>query len=313
MNILLGCNHLHELGGSEQHLYTLAKGFKRLGDNVYVLLGNFTLKGSMSEILSKELNIEVDEMPTGIHFDAVFLSHTSTVNRFIEEVYSRNDLSFNDENIYQICHGIFSSLEMPHSWHKLKHIAISKEVEQSIKKKNGSDYNVITVHNPIDVHHFHFTNSNKIVKNVYSLSQNDDFNSLLLEICNEKGFNFSKNNKHTNPNPDIRGELSNADLVFSLGRGCYEAMSMGKNVIIADSRGYMNDSLMDGLVDDTNFLFFLENNCSGRYSKKQATKESILAEIDKYSLQNTTRNRVMVENFLSVGNTIKKLKSICNL
>ena len=30
MNIILGCNHLHELGGSEQHLYSLAEEFKNL-------------------------------------------------------------------------------------------------------------------------------------------------------------------------------------------------------------------------------------------------------------------------------------------
>ena len=88
MNILLGSNHLHELGGSEQHLYTLAKEFKRQGHKVYVILGNFTLKGSMSYILKKHLDIVVDDIPQNIFFDRVFLSHTSTVKRFKEEVYT---------------------------------------------------------------------------------------------------------------------------------------------------------------------------------------------------------------------------------
>ena len=45
MNIILGCNHLARIRGSEQHLFSLAKEFKLLKHNVFILLGNFTLKG----------------------------------------------------------------------------------------------------------------------------------------------------------------------------------------------------------------------------------------------------------------------------
>jgi len=101
MNILLGCNHLNELGGAEQHLYTLSKAFSKLNHNVYVILGNFSLKGIMSDKLRDELNINVDEIPKNISFDAVFLSHSSTVKRFKDEFYNRKDLSFNNNNIFQ--------------------------------------------------------------------------------------------------------------------------------------------------------------------------------------------------------------------
>tara|TARA_R110001592_G_scaffold150456_1_gene376445 strand:- start:433 stop:1371 length:939 start_codon:yes stop_codon:yes gene_type:complete len=298
MNILLGCNHLHELGGSEQHLYTLAEEFTRLNHNVYVLLGNFTLKGKMSQQLKEKLNIEVDVMPTNTNFDAVFLSHKSTIKRFIKEVYTKSDLKFNDKNIYQICHGIFSDLEYPHPCSLLNYIAISEEVEISVRNKISDSQEVYKILNPINTNHFYPIGSNKKIKNVYSLSQNDNFNLQIKDICNFLGFTFKKNNKHTNPVNDIRDNLKNADLVFSLGRGCYEAMAMGKNVIIADSRGYMSDSLMDGLVNSDNFKSFIKNNCSGRNLKKQISTTNIIKEIDKYSLENCQSNRkLIIENF----------------
>ena len=293
MNILLGCNHLHELGGSEQHLFTLAKQFTKDGHNVYVILGNFTLKGSMSELLEKQLSIKVDEIPIGVKFDRVFLSHTSTVKRFKEEFFTRKDLTFDKGRMFQICHGVYPELEQPFEWELLKYIAITEEVKFSILKKTGKLSFVIP--NPIDTNYFYQTESNLNIRNVYSLSQNDNFNTLLKEICDEKGFSFTKNNKHTNPTLDIRKNIEIADLVFSLGRGCFEAMSMGKNVIIADDRGYMENSYMDGLVTHRNFEDFLKNNCSGRFSKIKPTKQNILQEIGEYSVKNCSDNRKILK------------------
>lgn len=297
MNIILGCNHLHELGGSEQHLYSLAEEFKNLNHNVYVLLGNFTLKGKMSKLLKDNLNIDVDVMPTNTTVDAVFLSHQTTINRFVKEVYSRSDLKFNDQNLFQICHGIFSELESPSFWHKLKYIAISEEVQTSVLSKTNNTKLVYQILNPINTKQFYHTTSNSRIENVYSLSQNDEFNNLIGEICKDFNYNFSKNNKHTNPTFDIRKNLADADLVFSLGRGCYEAMSMCKNVIVADSRGYMNNSFMDGLIHVDNFGYYIKNNCSGRYLKNTPTKENIIEEMSKYSLKNCELNRVVIKTF----------------
>lgn len=304
MNILLGSNHLHELGGSEQHLYTLAKEFKRQGHKVYVMLGNFTLKGSMSYILKKHLDIVVDEIPQNTYFDRVFLSHTSTVKRFKEEVYTRSDLKFNSDKIFQICHGVFPQLEQPFDWEILKYIAISNEVKQHIQSIKNNAY-IVVLHNPIDTNYFYKSSCNSAIKRVYSLSQNDTFNDLIKEICKERNYEFSSNNKHTNPTLDIRRKIDDADLIFSLGRGCFEAMSMGKNVIVADDRGYMSKSYMDGLVTSHNFSDFLNNNCSGRFSKINPTKENLILEIEKYSSSNGVQNRKVLKVFCDS-------KKICN-
>jgi len=310
MNIILGCNHLHELGGSEQHLFALAEEFTNQNHNVYVLLGNFTLKGKMSNQLKEKLEIEVDVMPSNTFIDAVFLSHKSTVNRFLKEVYTKKDLQFNDKNIYQICHGIFSDLESPHPCSLLNYVAISEEVERNVRDKISNSQKVYKIFNPINTNYFYSIGSNKKIKNVYSLSQNDDFNLQIKDICSFLGFNFKKNNKHTNPVHDIRDNLKNADLVFSLGRGCYEAMAMGKNVIIADSRGYMSNSLMDGLVNSDNFKSFIKNNCSGRYSKTKITTTNIIKEIDKYSIDNCKSNRQIIIDNLDTKKIISQFLNL---
>lgn len=312
MNIILGCNHLHELGGSEQHLFSLAEEFKKLKHNVYVLLGNFTLKGKMSKQLKEKLGIEVDVMPSNTRVDAVFLSHKSTVNRFLKEVYTQKDLKFNEKNFYQICHGVFSDLEAPHPSALLNYIAISEEVKISVKNQISNSQKVYKILNPINTDYYYKTSSNKKIKKVYSLSQNDDFNSKIKDICTFLGFTFKKNNKHTNPVFDIRENLEDADLVFSLGRGCYEAMSMGKNVIIADSRGYMSDSLMDGLVNSKNFNSFIINNCSGRFSKLEANTTNIIKEIDKYSLDNCESNRRTIIQSLDIKKIISDFLKLIN-
>jgi hypothetical protein len=69
---------------------------------------------------------------------------------------------------------------------------------------------------------------------------------------------------------------------------------------------------MDGMVTEKNFPFFIENNCSGRFSMIKPTKENILLEIEKYSPENGNKNRLIAKQFcdsikisnylLSVGN-----------
>ncbi len=310
MNILLGCNHLNELGGSEQHLYTLSKAFSKLNHNVYVILGNFTLKGIMSDKLRDELNINVDEIPKNISFDAVFLSHSSTVKRFKDEFYNRKDLSFNNNNIFQICHGKFHNIENPSLWDKLGFIAISDEIYDHVIDKTNGNSDVYKILNPIDTDLFHYTISNPIPKSIFSLSQSEEFNTILSEICSELKMTFTKNNKHTNPNPDIRKNIENSDIVVSLGRGCYEAMSMGKNVLIADFRSYMNDGLMDGLVTDDWFNYFVKNNCSGRFFNNKASKKNLIEEINNYNVDNCYPNRKHIVESLDYIKIAKDYLSI---
>ena len=85
---------------------------------------------------------------------------------------------------------------------------------------------------------------------------------------------------------------------------------MCKNVIIADSRNYTVNSFMDGMVTEKNFAFFIENNCSGRYSMIKPTKENILLEIEKYSVENGNKNRLIAKLFCDSNKISNYLLSI---
>jgi hypothetical protein len=307
MNILLGCNHLHELGGSEQYNYTLAESFIKQGYNVYVMLGNHTLKGAMSDAMKNNLGIDVDVIPKDIKFNAVFLSHNTTVKRFQNEIYNRVDLSFNDNDIYQVLHGKFSQVENPFLWDKLQYVAISIEVYDYATGFLGSRKKIAIEYNPINVFKFKLTEINKEPKHLYSLSQSQDFNQLLAKVCSELGLDFSFNNKHHNPTFDIQKRIKDADIVVSLGRGCFEAMAMGKNVIIADQRSYMPRGVMDGIVTCENFLDFLENNCSGRYSDKIVSEDNIIQEIRKYDYNQGKLNRKMIIDYMNADHISSNL------
>jgi len=310
MNILLGCNHLHEIGGSEQFNYTLAKAFINSGVNVYVMLGNHTLKGLMSAEMKKDLGIEVDLIPRNLNFDAVFLSHNSTVSRFHKEIFSREDLTFNKDNIFQICHGKFHSVERPQFWLDLQYLCISEEIGNYVRGIVGENRDIFIIKNPIDTYKFHFTEINEIPRKIYSLSQSEKMNVLLKNICDDLGIAFDYNNKHENPTNNVIDKMFDADIVVSLGRGCYEAMSMGKNVIIADYRDYMNEGLMDGMIDNYNFDDFLKNNCSGRFSNIKVDKVKIIKEIQKYSKEQGFKNREIAESYFNSNEIVKLLKSI---
>ena len=184
---------------------------------------------------------------------------------------------------------------------------ITEKIYLLITNGNSDVYKIL---NPIDTDLFHYTLSNPIPKSIFSLSQSEEFNTILSEICSELKMTFTKNNKHINPNPDIRKNIENSDIVVSLGRGCYEAMSMGKNVLIADFRSYMNDGLMDGLVTDDWFNYFVKNNCSGRFFNNKASKKNLIEEINNYNVDNCYPNRKHIVESLDYIKIAKDYLSI---
>ena len=298
MNIVLGCHHLKELGGSEQHTYALAKAIKKIGHNVYVILGDKTKTGKMSELMLADLGITVNEIPIGIKIHGAFLSHNTTVNFFLSLKNNRKDLDF-PKYVHQIIHGRFNVVEDPCHYDNVKYIAISEEVKSFIEPISRFG-EVDLIRNPIDVSRFKFRDSNRKLKNIYSLSQNDNFNLTLKGISDELNLSFESNNKHTNEIIDVQSKIAKADLVISLGRGVYESMCMGKNVLVADNRNYMPIGYMDGLIHEGNFYELIKNNCSGRFSKHEITKEALMFEIDKYDQSNAIINSYLArKNFSS--------------
>lgn len=303
MKILIGQNHLDTLGGSETFTYTLIKGMLELGHKVDVLCGQANRLGIMSDKIKEDFNIEVNTIAGG--YDLCLMSHQSSVIT-LNKVIEKYDLGINKDNLYQICHGIIPVEEQPTMIPGMKYVVISKEIQDHLKAFK-LESNII--YNPIDLDRFRFIDPSDRVEKIFSLSQSNTFNSMLKNICDKMNISFTYNNKFTNPIFDVEEVIAKNDMVFSLGRGCYESMAMGKNVVIADHRPYQR-SYSDGIVTSANFHNFVKNNCSGRFSMRETTVGFLEESISLYDPKNGyDMRKITKENF----DMIKQCKKFLDL
>ena len=291
MKILITNNTLDTIGGSETHAYALIKQLdikhnvtaysKRLGDIANIL------KNDMIEVTNK-LSNNFNE------YDLILASHTSTIP----------DLVHHNCTIVQTCHGIFTTLEQPTSLAD-KHVAISHEVQEHLIQE---EYDSKLILNGIDCERFKPTTKlSKQLKTILSLSHSKPLNNILQGICDNRGIKLITRDKYTNPVFNIENEINKADLVITLGRGVYESMACGRNVMILDNRHYTGLGLIgDGMVTDQNIDKFILNNCSGRYSNKRFTPKDIENELDKYNYIQGQYNRDFAIRELNIINQANK-------
>ena len=313
MNILIGQNHLYSIGGTETFTYALIEELKKRKEvnEICVIVPHRNRLGVMSDKIKEDFGIQVNKIPVRYfheniygkegrsQFDLCIISHNTTMESLLD-----GNLNFNEDNVYQVCHGTIPDLEQPFIPEKdkdyvsrklpngktnVKYIAISQEIKEYLKEKYNLDSQVI--HNGIDCEKFKSEDDiNEIPSSVLSLSQNDNFNTLLKEICDEMDLDLVSLNKHTNPDLNVEKTMTKSDIIISLGRGAYEGMSCSKFVIIADDRGYQT-GLADGAINKDNIDKFLKYNCSGRAMKILPTKEFIEEEILKYNVKDCKENR----------------------
>jgi hypothetical protein len=290
MKILVTNNTFGALGGSETYAFALIMELNRRND--ITVHGFSKTLGFVSNRL-RERNIPVFN-EINQDYDFVFASHNTTIP-FLKDISGKK---------VQTCHGIFPPPEQPVSGVD-KYVAISQEVKNHLKSK-GVDSTVIF--NGVDCKRFKPTKPiNKQLKTVLSLSQSEELNNLFRIICNEKGLKFISLNKFTNPVFNVEHYINEADLVVSLGRGAYEAMACGRNVMVLDKRPYINKPhLGDGMVNETNVRAFMSHNCSGRHSNIIFDKHMIMKELSKYNHNNGDWAREFALQELNISKQVDK-------
>ena len=322
MNILIGQNHLYSVGGTETFTYALIEELKKRKDvkEICVIVPHRNRLGVMSDKIKEDFGIQLNKIPKKYiksapdnffseRFDLCIISHNTTMESLLD-----SDLDYNQDNVYQVCHGTIPDLEQPFiseegvDYQSIKYIAISQEIKEYLKSEYNLDSQVI--HNGIDCEKFKSDTISETPTSVLSLSQNDKFNVLLDEVCEEMDLDLVSLNKHTNPDLNVENTMKKSDIIISLGRGAYEGMSCSKFVIIADDRGYQT-GLADGAINKENIDNFLKYNCSGRSSKILPTKDFIEEQILKYNIQDCKDNReYALKNFNIKKQTDKYLKLI---
>lgn len=282
--VLIATNHLNRLGGSETWTYTMAKELERRGYEVDV----FTLlEGEVSEKLSTVKH------PRG-EYDLVLINHNTCLAR-LKDVKGKKIFT---------SHGVFPELEQPIEGAD-KYVAISEEVQDHLKVKG---FESTVIRNGIDCERFKPKKKlNKKPKRVLCMCQGEEARENVRKACDELGIEVDDTATRI---WDVEKKINDADIVFTLGRGAYEAMACGRAVIVYDSRVYSPTKTADGIVTRKNAKEIAKNNFSGRRYKIRWTVEDIKKEIKKYKPEMGADNRkIAIESF----NIKKQVEKYINL
>lgn len=267
MKILVGNNGLSNPGGSETYTFALINELVRRGHTVHALgkLG----PGKVSDKL-KEIGVSSFFKPISGNYDLILLSHSSSIK------LAENVKGFK----VQTCHGIYPALEQPVPGMDA-YVAISEEVQEHLKNLG---YDSTIIRNGVDCLRYKPTTQiNKKLKTVLSLAHSDPANAIISEACKIVGVDLIINNKFKEFKWDVEKIIDKVDMVISLGRGAYESMASGRNVVIFDKRGYMKlPAVGDGIITRDVVGKYLQSNCSGRYTKKEFDAQLLAEEILKY-------------------------------
>lgn len=285
MKILVGNNGLGLPGGSETYTYALIEELVKRGHTVTAV--GKQGPGLVSKKL-EELGVKCFFTPISGHYDLVLLSHSSSIN------LTKNVTGFK----VQTCHGIYPALEQPvHGMNA--YVAISDEVYQHLKNKG---FESTIIHNGINCDRYKpNVPINDKLKTVLSLAHSDPANKIIKEACKLANVNLIINNKFKEWKWEVDEIINKADLVISLGRGAYEAMASGRNVIIFDKRSYVDlPAIGDGIITLNNVNDYLKNNCSGRYSNKIYDVNSLVNELKQYNKQHGQDLRDYALNYLNI-------------
>ena len=294
MKILVGNNTLGRPGGSETYTYAIIKELISKGHDVDAIGVN----GGMISNKLKELGVKCYFKPIAKEYDLILLSHGSAINM------AKNCKGFK----VQTCHGIYPKLEQPVKGMDA-YVSISKEVKNHLSVKG---FNSTIIENGVDCERFKSKKPINIkLKSVLSLCQGATANNMIKQVCQELGITFIKNDRMKAPVFNIEDIINRVDLVISLGRGCYESMACGRNVLIFDSRKYVGEKAIgDGMLIKNDIKYFLQNNCSGRFVRKQFNKEQLKNELTSYSQQNGEDLREFVIKELNIKKQVNKYLDI---
>ncbi len=248
------------------------------------------------------------------HFVDIYVSSNGE-NKLIDVGYDENghyDLAIINHNIclneikgWDIdtriftSHGIVPRLERPIFGADI-YVAVSEEV-QAVMKRKWFDAEVIR--NPINIDVFKPSPINKELKNILIFHARNVLGTLREA---SRGYNLRV---LTGWKPDVITDLAWADLVISSGRGCYEALSCGKNVLVAGVE--QGIYACDGMVTPGSIFELRKNNCSGRRYGFKWTVKSLRGEFEKYDPERNMRPYILEHNNINIiAEQYLKLKEI---
>lgn len=301
MKVLVGNNKLQNPGGSETYTYALVEELVKQGNDVTCVASGYA--GIVAKHI-QDLGVKIYFQPIHGIYDLALLSHTTSIS-LAKKVKAVK---------VQTCHGIYPQLEQPVNGMDA-YVAISEEVQKHLTNKG---YKSTLIENGVDCERFKPVRElNNKLKVILSLAHGEKVNDVLKSVCAVLNIKLLTQNKFKTPRTttnvwDIERLINEADLVVSLGRGAYEAMACGRNVLILDDRVYTGEGMIgDGFVDLGNVNQFLENNCSGRYSKIKFGKQAIINVLKRYNKSVGIDLRLFALENLNIKKQVDKYLQLC--
>jgi O-antigen biosynthesis protein len=300
MQILVATHHLDQYGGSETYVYTLSKGLKSAGHEVFIYT---RVAGKVADKI-RENGIYVSDNIKDLvkigGFDVIHAQHNITT------IEARQHFPYTP--MILMVHGIVPDLEQPPSIDLgiRKIVAISNGVKNHLQQTYGLD-NIEIIHNPIDTNRYYSKkNINQTIKHVLVISNHfpENEKQLLNKVCSHCKLDLSFVGLPCNPVWNIEDYINEADLVISLGRGILESMACGRAVMVHDMHG------SDGLLTEELFWLSMENNCSGRKFASKLDFEGVINEFSKYHSKMGEINRGIILNHFTIEKHVEQMLGI---
>lgn len=224
MKILLTNNHLERTGGTETWTYTMSEVLTKLGHEVEV----FTImKGDFAEHFNVPVFTKVSDLG---EYDRILVNHNSCLD-LLKEIKGYKVFT---------CHGTTPALEQPINGADA-YVAVSELTLEHTKQ-----WNPTLIRNGIDIERFKPTKPLRKIPHILVIS---DWVQPYEKIqsLNPKTDWIGKHNARF----DMENVIAEYDIIVSIGRGRYEAMSSGKVCLAYDERPYIGPS-SQGLVTPQN-------------------------------------------------------------
>lgn len=255
-------------GGAENYSVAIIEQLVNLGHHVDSL--SINPLGKLAQLINKLGVNTYTHIPKGSEYRLILASHKPTV-QYIRQLGIKGFL-------VQTCHGNNDANE-PEDADAF--VSVSQEIKNRLQQKNIKSTLIL---NGINCDKFYpkIPISHK-PERILSLCQSKKANKLIEEACQRIDATFRYRNKFFNPTFDIQDEINHADLVVTLGRGAYEAMSCGRSVVIFDQRSYMSDEpIGDGIIKPEYIEQLIKYNCSGRCLNRTFNVEGLINEFKQH-------------------------------